>query len=122
MLDRGKRPSAPEVTAHIALGTLAACYARAAERLSDPAVGGIDAQEFPGVAYYAVVSLSDDVLAMLGRILRARLNLPLEVNDVEVAQRWVDDVRATAWSTLVAEQGDHFGRHIAPRVGQRHNA
>jgi len=30
---------------------------------------------------------------------------------LDLARRWAEDVRATAWRLLVAEREDQFGRH-----------
>lgn len=114
MIERGKDPPMPHEEAHTALSNLAAWFAGAVKVPSTPAESGIDALEFPGVAYRAVEGLPDEVLAMLGRMIRCRLHLPLDVAEVEIARRWVEDVRATAWRTLVSEYSDHYGRGMPP--------
>ncbi|WP_239341774.1 hypothetical protein [Frankia sp. CiP3] len=116
LIRRGEKPPVPHEEAHTALWKLASWFAGAVTGPSTPAESGIDALQLPGVAYHAVEGLPDEVLAMLGRMIKCWLNLPLEVSELQVARRWVEDVRATAWRTLVSEYADHFGRGIPPSL------
>ncbi|CUU59746.1 hypothetical protein Ga0074812_13144 [Parafrankia irregularis] len=108
-LERGEVTPEPEGDqARAALWRLASWYAVAVRSGNDPAGGDIDTREFSGVAYYAVDGLPDGVLAVLGRMVRTWLNFNFDVDEVSLARRWAEDVQATAWRLLVAEQ---FSRH-----------
>ncbi|MCM3921549.1 hypothetical protein ND748_07700 [Frankia sp. AiPs1] len=116
MAERGEEPPVPHGDAHTALWALESWFAGAVGGLTNPARYNIEVREFPGVAYQAVAGLPDEVLAMLGRMIKCWLHLPLDVDVVEVARRWAEDVRATAWRTLVGEYDDHYDRSIPPSL------
>jgi hypothetical protein len=108
-LDRGEVTPEPEGgDVYVALWRLTSWYAGAVWSGNDPATGDLDTREFPGVAYHAVDNLPDDALAVLGRMVRTWLNFNFNVDEVDLARRWAEDVKATAWRLLVAEE---FSRH-----------
>ncbi|MCM3920265.1 hypothetical protein ND748_00990 [Frankia sp. AiPs1] len=110
--ERGENAPEPKgLDLRTSLWALTSWYTGAVWSGNDPAKRDLDTREFPGVAYYAVQELPDDVLAMLGRTIRTSLRFNFDVDELELARRWAEDVRATAWRLLVAEREDYFGRY-----------
>ncbi|WP_261553723.1 hypothetical protein [Frankia tisae] len=105
-LERGESRREDDLSeVRLDLHNMCAYYSGAVRSGADPGSARLDAEQLPHFALEAVDGLPDDVLAMLGRMVRSSLGLR-RVDDLHLARTWAEDVRATAWRLLVAAGKD----------------
>ncbi|WP_261568724.1 hypothetical protein [Frankia gtarii] len=110
LLGRDDRSEPEHGGAFLALWNLCTWYAGAVRHHQDPTADSTDHRQLPDMVLHALENLSDDILAMLGRMVRNSLALGSELDELRLARQWVEDVRATVWRILIAEREDFFGR------------
>ncbi len=109
---QGEVAPVPEgVTIRTRLWRLTSWYTGAVWAGNDPTSGDIDTRQLSAVALAALDGLPDDTLAMLGGMVLSSLGIGFDADELEVARRWAEDVRATAWRLVVAEHKDVLGHH-----------
>jgi hypothetical protein len=69
-----------------------------------------DTLNLPGFTLDALTNLDDDVLEVLGEMVKRSLAAGVETSALVLGGKWRDDVIATSWRVLLANHEDRFDK------------